>query len=206
MTRSSVSSASSRFRGQPASGRDRGNLEFMRGVAEDLKARAAWTGDGSRRGAPQSELASLYCGRGHESKVFLKRLDADSGSRPRVHTDLQSGLSDFGSPFAEPGESDLRLRTCPFLDAIMRSTEAWPKGSVHFERFGPSSSPQGTDIELARTGRALTGRRISRSWTCCASTAFPRSPPAVAASGCTSRLAAGWRDRGPGLHPHRRAR
>lgn len=104
----------------------------------------------------------IYCGRNREAMAFVDELEADFGSRVRIHTDAEMGFFDFTREFAE-ARASTAIYACgpaPFLNVITAAAEKWPSGSVQFERFAPIVIEGAVDtefeVELARTSQTLT--------------------------------------------------
>jgi ferredoxin-NADP reductase len=104
----------------------------------------------------------IYCGRSREAMGYLDELQRRFGAHLIVNADDESGLFDVAGYFGTPRDDTL-VYACgptPLLDAISSATNAWPSGSVRFERFTPIKSDDSAnvafDVELARSGRTFT--------------------------------------------------
>ncbi|MFF3705577.1 PDR/VanB family oxidoreductase [Streptomyces phaeochromogenes] len=111
--------------------------------------------------AAGAEWTLLYGGRTRNSMAFVEELSL-YGGKVRVAPQDESGLLDLAAELGTP-ESDTLVYCCgpgPLLDAVEERCEAWPKGSLHVERFQPKIQETGADTEfevvLERSGHTLT--------------------------------------------------
>lgn len=85
----------------------------------------------------------LYGGRQRSSMAFLDELAA-YGDRVSIAPQDEVGLMDLQSILGTPMD-DALVYCCgpePLLDAVERSCEGWPAGSLHIERFAPKPLPE----------------------------------------------------------------
>ncbi|WP_405957357.1 PDR/VanB family oxidoreductase [Streptomyces phaeochromogenes] len=111
--------------------------------------------------AAGAEWTLLYGGRTRNSMAFAEELSL-YGDKVRVAPQDESGLLDLAAELGTP-QSDTLVYCCgpgPLLDAVEERCEAWPKGSLHVERFQPKVQETGADTEfevvLERSGHTLT--------------------------------------------------
>ncbi|MEV0934322.1 PDR/VanB family oxidoreductase [Streptomyces phaeochromogenes] len=111
--------------------------------------------------AAGAEWTLLYGGRTRNSMAFVEELSL-YGDKVRVAPQDESGLLDLAAELGTP-QSDTLVYCCgpgPLLDAVEERCEAWPKGSLHVERFQPKVQETGADTEfevvLERSGHTLT--------------------------------------------------
>ncbi|MGW3939176.1 PDR/VanB family oxidoreductase [Streptomyces phaeochromogenes] len=111
--------------------------------------------------AAGAEWTLLYGGRTRNSMAFAEELSL-YGDKVRVAPQDESGLLDLAAELGTP-QSDTLVYCCgpgPLLDAVEERCEAWPKGSLHIERFQPKVQETGADTEfevvLERSGHTLT--------------------------------------------------
>lgn len=111
--------------------------------------------------AAGAEWTLLYGGRTRNSMAFAEELSL-YGDKVRVAPQDESGLLDLAAELGTP-QPDTLVYCCgpgPLLDAVEERCEAWPKGSLHVERFQPKVQETGTDTEfevvLERSGQTLT--------------------------------------------------
>ncbi|MGW2290532.1 PDR/VanB family oxidoreductase [Streptomyces phaeochromogenes] len=111
--------------------------------------------------AAGAEWTLLYGGRTRNSMAFAEELSR-YGDKVRVAPQDESGLLDLAAELGTP-QSDTLVYCCgpgPLLDAVEERCEAWPKGSLHVERFQPKVQETGADTEfevvLERSGHTLT--------------------------------------------------
>lgn len=103
----------------------------------------------------------LYGGRRRDSMAYLRELEK-YGDRVRIQPEDTDGRMDLDSVLGTP-RSDTAVYSCgpePLLDAVEAKCEAWPRGSLHVERFAPRSLGDRTDtefeVEFARSGITAT--------------------------------------------------
>lgn len=118
----------------------------------------------ARLEASGAEFLMHYCTKSPEHTAFRDRLSglvADGrvrlhhdGGNPADGLDIASALS---SP--EPGTHLYYCGPAGFMAAAKQASEAWPKGSVHFEYFavdeaaaGAAPAPDGFEVRIASTG------------------------------------------------------
>ncbi|WP_405542241.1 PDR/VanB family oxidoreductase [Streptomyces phaeochromogenes] len=111
--------------------------------------------------AAGAEWTLLYGGRTRNSMAFAEELSL-YGDKVRVAPQDESGLLDLATELGTP-QSDTLVYCCgpgPLLDAVEERCEAWPKGSLHVERFQPKVQETDADTEfevvLERSGHTLT--------------------------------------------------
>ncbi|MFF5002783.1 PDR/VanB family oxidoreductase [Streptomyces phaeochromogenes] len=111
--------------------------------------------------AAGAEWTLLYGGRTRNSMAFAEELSL-YGDKVRFAPQDESGLLDLAAELGTP-QPDTLVYCCgpgPLLDAVEGRCEAWPKGSLHVERFQPKVQETGTDTEfevvLERSGHTLT--------------------------------------------------
>ncbi|NHA67181.1 cytochrome P450 [Phycicoccus flavus] len=103
-----------------------------------------------------------YGGRTRASMAFLDELE-QYGERVTVAPQDEVGLLDLPGVLGEPRD-DTSVYCCgpgPLLDAVEAATAAWPRGSLHVERFAakPLTEPVRRDafeVELRASGRTVT--------------------------------------------------
>lgn len=104
----------------------------------------------------------VYGGRQRESMAFLDIL-ADYGDKVAVRPQDETGLLDLDALLGQPLAAT-KVYCCgpePLLSAVERQCVAWPKGSLHVERFSakPLSKPVLADafeVHLAQSNLTLT--------------------------------------------------
>lgn len=104
----------------------------------------------------------LYGGRGRQSMAFASELSR-YGDRVTLAPEDEGGLLDLDSALGTPTAGTL-VYSCgppPLLDAVVDRMRAWPRGSLHVERFAPLA-PQLTgcdeqfQVEFQTTGVTVT--------------------------------------------------
>jgi len=104
----------------------------------------------------------VFGGRQRASMAFLDELAA-YGEKVTVWPQDENGLIDLDSLLGQP-QPDTEVYCCgpePLLAAVEQRCAAWPKGSLHVERFiaKPLSEPvlhEAFEVHLARSDRTLT--------------------------------------------------
>jgi cytochrome P450/ferredoxin-NADP reductase len=104
----------------------------------------------------------VYGGRQRASMAFLDEL-AVYGEKVTVSPQDEKGLLDLDGLLGQP-QADTKVYCCgpePLLAAVEQRCTAWPKGSLHVERFfaKPLTEPvlrQAFEVHLAQSGLTLT--------------------------------------------------
>ena len=104
----------------------------------------------------------VYGGRRRASMAFLDELAA-YGDRVSIHPQDETGLLDLDALLGRP-EPDTLVYCCgpePLLAAVERRCGAWPRGSLHVERFAPrpQSEPvraEAFEVVLRQSERTLS--------------------------------------------------
>jgi cytochrome P450/ferredoxin-NADP reductase len=104
----------------------------------------------------------VYGGRRRASMAFLEELSG-YGDRVSVRPQEESGLLDLDSLLGQP-QPDTKVYCCgpePLLAAVERGCAAWPKRSLHVERFAarPVAEPvlhEAFEVHLAQSELTLT--------------------------------------------------
>lgn len=106
----------------------------------------------------------LYGGRTASSMAFVDELSVYTGNVTLCPQDT-AGLLDLDSVLA-PAKDGTAVYCCgpePLLEAVEKSCQAWPKGSLHVERFAPKPREEADpdeersfELVLSQCGRTLT--------------------------------------------------
>lgn len=112
--------------------------------------------------AQGAEWELHYGGRCRASMAFLDQL-AVFGSRVTLLPEDECGLPDLATIVGD-AKADTQIYCCGpegLIGAVTERCRAWPKGSLHVERFAPiareQSAPSGSfEVVLARSGLTLT--------------------------------------------------
>jgi cytochrome P450/ferredoxin-NADP reductase len=112
--------------------------------------------------AAGAEWQLVYGGRQRASMAFLDEL-AVYGDKVTVAPQDETGLLDLDGFLGRP-QADTKVYCCgpePLLAAVEQRCAAWPKGSLHVERFvaKPLTEPvlhEAFEVELAQSGITLT--------------------------------------------------
>ncbi|MFV8054658.1 PDR/VanB family oxidoreductase [Mycobacterium sp. 48b] len=104
-----------------------------------------------------------YGGRSRNTMAFREELVARfADAAITLIPQDEAGLIDLDGLLGAPRENTV-VYCCgpgPLLDAVEEKCSAWPKGSLHIERFAAKAITNGEDrefeVELATTGRVLT--------------------------------------------------
>lgn len=112
-----------------------------------------------------------YCTRSVGRTAFLDTLIplVDAGLATIYHDDGQGCKLDLTTAFRHFNDSDHLYYCGPngFMNAVQQATKHWPKGHIHFERFGEPDrdeaqvkpvSQEAFVVELARSGTAFVVR------------------------------------------------
>lgn len=104
----------------------------------------------------------VYGGRTRGAMAFIDTLRALRGGQIHICPQDESGLLDLPR-FLDRHEDGTKVYCCgpeALIDAVEKRCSDWPAGTLHRERFAPSTKetalPKGAfEVELARSGRRL---------------------------------------------------
>jgi ferredoxin len=104
----------------------------------------------------------VYGGRTRSSMAFREELWARYGDKVAIRPQDETGLLDLDRLLGAPAP-DILVYCCgpePLLQAVEERCAAWPRGSLHVERFAPKAMGEPVlqetfEIELKRSGLRL---------------------------------------------------